>query len=227
MDGSRITTLDSPQTPEASPIRKPLSIKTLQILILIWGCLSLINLLIYSIAGKELIISILGTPLYLPLPSNFWVLDDFYLLSITFGIGIIMIEVCLFQFSKYSLNIARRYIVALFFIIVSYLFLTALLLPSRLFPILVMTFSPPWYYGILIFVLTLGDEVILVSTVIFAFIKTKNLLATNLPDRKTILTPIERFGKLSYVPLIVMLILFGLWCISYLYTVNTVFNPNL
>jgi hypothetical protein len=228
MDDSQITAPDTLQDTKESLIRKPLSVKILQVIFFSMGTLSLINLLIYAIVGKELSILIFGLDLYFSesVSINFTALD-FYLLPLIFGMGTIISGLCLFHFSTYSLTIARRYIIALFFIIVIYFVLTAPLLPSVLFPHLMMAhFGVPWHYVVLIFVLALGDKVILVSTVIFALIKTKSLLKTNLPDRKTIFTPIEKLGKFSYVPLIVMLILFGVWCVDFLLTMNALFSPS-
>jgi hypothetical protein len=96
MDDSQITNPESLQTPEALPIRKPLSIKILQAFFLVWGSWGLISSTFDAVGV-----------LVFRMPIDQYSSHFDPLLHPPFNIGAIIIGLGLYHYSKYSLSIAR------------------------------------------------------------------------------------------------------------------------
>jgi hypothetical protein len=204
---------------ELSVEKKPLSIKRLQVLFLVWGSLSLINPLINFIFNVEWIHRIPSSLNILPLlmgivliftgtaSSELTYLNyaDTTLFPIIVGIGAIIISLGLFHYTKNSLIISRLYVIILILIMGSYFLLT--------FPSFINNLGILFeYFGTRYFIALIIPEFLFVATIValvFTLHKIQKLLRTGLFERKTFLSPFGMFRKLLYVPLILILIGFG------------------
>lgn len=197
-------------------MRKPLSIKILQVFFLAWGSLCLIYIpfdLIDFWAGIPSPLAYLFSFLMIVDPNVyfFYSVVDGRLFPLVVGIGALLSGMGISQFSKYSLNIARWYISVLLLIMGSYFLITISTLPGLLEGILGvgLELSPSYegWEGLIIFS-ALGEFILIVTLIIlvFALIKIQKVLKSNVPTRKTLF---ERFGKLSYLPLLLMIVWFA------------------
>lgn len=225
MDDQQKSLVNSQENSKDSVVNKTLSIKVLQVLFIVWGSLSLFYFVINSIFGSNWFfhipspLSYLLSLLMIVDPEVFYILGvDTRLFPLVVGIGALLSGLGILQSSKNSLNIVRFYICALLLIIVGYFVTTIPSLPI-LFKAILELNSPSqgWDFTDLIIISALG-ELILVSTLIFlifALIKIQNLLKTNASFKASTSPQLERFSKITYLPLILMLIWFCYGVYSY------------
>lgn len=224
MDDQQKSLVNSQDTQLLINVNKPLSIKVLQVLFEVWGGISLFYFLFNSVAGSDWL-SYIPSPLTYIL-SILVVVDprfiyslglDTQLFPLVVGVGTIISGLGLSYYSKYSLIVSTWYNLVLLLIIGCYFFLTIPFLPGLLKAILSLNTPSGWDFSGLIIISALGELILIgvLVSLILALIKIQNLLRTNTFFKASTSPRLERFSKIAYLPLILMLIWFCYSAYSY------------